>query len=101
METTPNEAVTDGLRLEFFGLPTLMQADGDSMHVDFPRSQDELVVLDATVACLDSENLLETGATRSVLRQRAEWERNFERFIDGRMTSTNKIQPFVAHYSDA
>jgi len=101
LEPTPNTAVTDGLRLEYYGLPTLMQANGDSMHVDFPRSLDELVVLDATLACLDSENLLETGSVRSVLRARGEWETNFERYIDNRMISTNTIVPFAPHYSDA
>lgn len=101
LEPAPGETVTGGIRLEYYGLPTLMQADGDSLHVDFPRSMDELVVLDATVACMDSENLMETGAMRTALRQRADWEVSFERYIDNRVISTNKIQPFIPHYADA
>ena len=71
------------------------------MHVDFPRSMDELVILDATVACMDSENLLETGAMRTVLRHRADWEVDWERYIDGKIISTNKVTPFNPHYADA
>lgn len=101
LEPAPGEAVTNGIRIEYYGLPTLMQADGDSMHADFPRSFDELIVLDATVACMDSENLLETGATRTALRQRAEWESDWEQYIDTRIVSTNKITPFNPHYPDS
>lgn len=101
LEPPPGGTVTGGIRIEYYGLPTLMQADGDSLHADFPRSYDEIIVLDAVIACLDSENLLETGAVRTVLRQRSEWEVSWERFIDSRMISTDKIQPFVPHYPDA
>lgn len=101
LEPAPKETITDGLRIEYHGLPALMQADGDSLHVDFPRSFDELVILDAVVACLDSENLLEMGATRAALRMRMEWETDFLQYIDSRMVSTNKIHPFNPHYGDA
>jgi hypothetical protein len=101
LEPGPSQDVVDGLRIEFFGLPTLMQEDGDSMHVDFPRSLDELVVLDAVISCTDSENLLETGAVRSALRNRQEFEMRFARYIDNRMVSTNKITPFAPHYADS
>jgi hypothetical protein len=100
-EPAPGQTVTNGIRIEYYGLPTLMQADGDSMHVDFPRSMDELVILDAVVACMDSENLMETGAVRTALRQRMDWEADFERYIDNKIISTNKIQPFNPHYPDA
>ena len=100
LEPAPKESVTDGLRIEYAGLPSLMEADGDSMHADFPRSLDELVILDAVIACMDSENLLETGAVRTVQRQRMEWEQDWERFIDGRMVGINKIKPFAPHYQD-
>ena len=101
LEPAPSETITNGLRIEYHGLPTLLEADGDSLHVDFPRSFDELVVLDSVVASLDSENLLEMGGTRAALRMRAEWEVDFERYIDSRMISTNKIHPFNPHYPDA
>lgn len=100
LEPAPQESVTDGLRIEYTGLPALMEADGDSMHADYPRSFDELVILDAVVACIDSENVLEIGQARTVLRQRQEWEVDFERYIDGRMVSVNKIKPFTPHYQD-
>ena len=101
LEPAPGDGVEDGLRIEYYGLPGRLQNDGDSLHVDFPRSFDELIVLDTVVACMDSENLMETGAMRTVLRQRSEWEMDWERFIDGRMISTNKVHPFNPHYADA
>ncbi len=101
LEPAPGETVTNGLRIEYHGLPTQMQNDGDSMHSDFPRSFDELIILDATIACMDSENLMETGAMRTVARNRSEWEYDWARYMDNRMISTNKIQPFAPHYADA
>lgn len=101
LEPAPGETVTNGLRIEYYGLPTLMQNDGDSMHTEFPRSFDELVVLDAVIACMDSENLIETGAMRTAVRQRTDWEMDWERYIDTRVVSTNKIIPFNPHYADA
>jgi hypothetical protein len=101
LEPPPGETVTDGLRIEFYGLPAELTVNGDSFHVDFPRSFDELVILDAVCAALDSENLMETGMPRTVLRLRQEWELDWERFCDSRMISTNKIKPFSPHYGDA
>ncbi len=101
LEPMPTETVVDGLRIEFTQLPALLQANGDSLHTDFPRSLDEIIVLDATIACLDSENLLETGATRTALRARQDWEFDFARFIDSKMISTNKVIPFNPHYSNS
>ena len=101
LEPAPGEDVDNGLRIEYHGLPTQMQADGDSMHADFPRSFDELVVLDAAIACMDSESLLEVQGARTIVRHRGELEVDFERYIDNRVVSTNKIQPFAPHYADA
>lgn len=101
LEPRPGETTVNGLRIEYHGLPTLMQNDGDSMHSDFPRSMDEIIVLDTVIACMDSENLMETGTMRTVLRQRSDWEFDFARYIDNRMISTNKITPFAPHYVDA
>lgn len=101
LEPSPGTTVENGLRIEYHGLPTQMQVDGDSMHADFPRSFDELVVLDAVVACMDSENMMEIGGARTAVRQRTDWEWDFARYIDGRMVSTNKIIPFIPYYGDA
>jgi len=101
LEPAPEQTITDGVRIEFYGLPAELTNNGDSWHVDFPRSMDELIILDSVVACLDSENLMETGMPRTVLRLRGEWEMDWERYIDSRMISTNKIKPFSPHYGDA
>jgi hypothetical protein len=87
--------------MEYNGLPSELTANGDTWHVDFPRSMDELVILDAVISCLDSEGLLETGSTKTVLRARQEWEHDWEYYIETRMIGLNKVSPFAPHYQDA
>jgi len=98
IEPPPGADITNGLRIEYYGLPTLMQNDGDSMHPDFPRTFDELVVLDAVISCMDSENLMETGAQRTALRNRTDWERDWERYIDNKIIGVNSVTPFFGNY---
>ena len=101
LEPAPGETVSNGIRIEYYGLPTQMQHDGDSMHADFPRSMDEIVVLDTVISCMDSENLMESGQMRTIKGNRSDWEFDFARYIDQRMISTNKIMPFSPHYADS
>lgn len=101
LEPTPNESVTGGLRIEYHGLPALLTDDDDSIHTDFPRTFDELLILDTVVAALDSEGLAETGMTKTVLRQRQEFEWDFLRYIDQRVVRIQKVDPFIPHYGDA
>ncbi len=101
LEPNPGETVTNGIRIEYHGLPTQMQHNGDSMHSDFPRSMDEIIVLDTVISCMDSENLMETGQMRTAVRNRSDWEFDFARYIETRVVSTNKIMPFAPHYGDA
>jgi len=49
----------------------------------------------------DIEGIQESGQVRSLLRLRAEWEEDWERFIDRRVISRPGVTPFVAHYNDA
>ncbi len=101
LEPSPGATVANGLRIEWYGLPTQMQTDGDSLHADFPRSFDEIIVLDTVISCMDSENMIETGQMRTANRNRMDWEYDFARFIDSRAISTNKIMPFAPHYADS
>lgn len=101
LEPASNQDITNGLRIEYNGVPEELTADGDSLHSDFPTLLDELLVLDTVVAALDAEGLQETGQFVTVLRQRKEWEVRWERYIDGRMVSRQKVIPFNPHYHDA
>lgn len=101
LEPASNESITDGLRLEYTGIPEELTADGDSLHSDFPTILDELLVLDAVIAALDAEGIQEDGQVRTILRQKAEWENQWSRYIDGRMVARQKVTPFAVHYSDA
>jgi hypothetical protein len=101
LEPAPTESVAQGLKLEWTGEPVELTADSDSLHSDFPRKFDELLVIDTAVAAMDAEGVQESGQMRTLLRQRQEWELDWERFIDSRMTASQSITPFVAHYHDA
>jgi hypothetical protein len=101
LEPAPIEAMTGGLKIEFYGTPPKLEGDDDRLHSDFPVSFDELLVLDTAVSCFDQEGLLESGVARTILRQRAEFEIDFARYIDARMTSRDSIEPFICAWPDS
>lgn len=101
LEPAPQEAVSKGLRMEYTGTPEELTADGDGLHSDFPNILDELVVLDAAIMAMDQESTQETGQMSSLLRLRAEWELDWDRFIDSRVVASQQVTPFSAHYHDA
>jgi hypothetical protein len=87
--------------MEYAVTPTELTADDDELHSDFPSMMDEILVLDTAVSLFDQEQVQEEGRARSILRLRAEWDLDWERFIDNRMISSNKVTPFNTHYRDA
>ncbi|MDY6957685.1 MAG: hypothetical protein SVK08_00875 [Halobacteriota archaeon] len=101
LEPEPAETVTNGLRIEYAGLPATLSGDGDRLNPQFPEILDELVVLDTVVAAFQAEGVHEQGPVAAIYRLREEWEWDWERFIDQRVISRDKIDPFVPHYSDA
>jgi hypothetical protein len=103
LEPASNVAVTNGLRLEYAGVPEELTDDGDTLHSDFPAMLDEILVLDTVMVAMDAERFLESnpGQVDSIQRQRMEWQVKWERFIDGRMVSRQQVTPFATHYSDA
>jgi hypothetical protein len=101
LEPAPTTGVAGQLRMEYVQTPVELTADDDSLHSDFPTMLDELLVLDTAVSLFDQEQSQEEGRVRSLIRQRAEWELTWERFIDNRMISSNKVTPFKTHYNDA
>ncbi len=101
LEPAPTTAVAGQIRMEYIGTPAELTADNDQLHSDFPTMLDELLVLDTSCALYDQEQAQEEGRMRSLLRQRVEWELQWERYIDNRMISSNKVTPFAPHYQDA
>jgi hypothetical protein len=101
LEPAPTEGVAGQIRMEYCVTPTELTADDDQLHSDFPTMMDEILVLDSAIALFDQEQTQEEGRVRSLLRLRAEWEMTWERFIDNRMISSNKVTPFATHYRDA
>jgi hypothetical protein len=101
LEPAPTLGTAGQLRMEYVATPTELTANDDSLHSDFPTMLDELLVLDTAVSLFDQEQAQEDGRVRSLIRQRAEWELTWERFIDNRMISSNKVTPFKTHYEDA
>ena len=68
LEPEPLQAVTQGLQLEWNGVPEELTADDDTMHSDFPAMFDELVVLDTAITAMDQEGLQETATQTSGFR---------------------------------
>jgi hypothetical protein len=101
LEPPPLESVTDGLQLEWFGVPEELTADGDALHSDFPVLYDELLVLDTAISLFDAEGMQESGQMRTLLRLRQEWEQQWEQFIENRMISVQKVVPFIGYFHDA
>jgi len=101
LEPTPNETVTNGIRLEYTGVPTFLNADADKLHPSFPEIFDELVVLDTVTTALQSEGVHEVGPTAAIVSMRSEWEDDFERFIQQRTISREFVEPFIPFDPDA
>jgi hypothetical protein len=101
LEPTPSANITNGLQLEYAGLPVYIDGESDRLHPSFPELFDELVVLDTAVMCLDAEGIHETGAASTILRLRMELEFDWERFIDQRSVSRDAIERFITSYRDA
>ena len=101
LEPTPQETVTNGVRMEYASVPAELSADADTMHPSFPEIFEELVVLDTVVACFDAEGQQESGQVRSVLRLRAEFEEDWTRFIDNRVISKQEVQSWPGWYEDS
>lgn len=101
LEPAPSLGVAGQLRMEYVQTLVELTEDNDSLHSDFPTLLDELLVLDTAVSLFDQEQTQEVGRIRSIVQQRAEWELTWERFIDNRMISSNKVTPFNPHYPNA
>lgn len=101
LEPTPIETVTNGLRIEYSGLPAELEGNNDAIHPSFPNILDELLVLDTALLALQAEGIHEAGPVASLFRARAEWEADWERFIDGRTIHRDAIDPFIPHSYDA
>lgn len=97
LEPTPSETVTNGLQLEYAGVPTAVSTETDYLHTSWPEIFEELLIMDTVVAAFDAEGNQESGLVRSILRQRMEWEEQFERFIEQRTISTQEIEPFAVY----
>lgn len=100
LEPEPVETVSDGLRMEYAGLPVQLTANTDKPHPSFPEILDELLVLDVVCAALDAEGLHEMGPTLSIYSTRDKWEEDFLFFIESRVIARSRIDPFKNHYSD-
>lgn len=100
LEPPPIDTVSDGLRLEYVGLPTALSGSGDYIHSSFPAIYEELLVLDTVCLALDAEGLHELGPIPSIKSARMSWEQDFERFIENRMIARQRIVPFNPFYED-
>ncbi len=95
LEPTPQETVTNGLRIEYSGLPVYLSGNSDQLHPSYPEIMDELLVLDTVVLAMQAEGVHETGPQAAIYRMRNEWEFDWDRFIESRMVFRDRIDPFI------
>lgn len=100
LEPTPTATVSNGLRIEYAGLPAFLNGPTDKLHPSFPEILDELIVLDTVVTALEAEGIHEMGPTASIYKTRTDFELDFERFIEQRTINRDKIDPFIVAYTD-
>ncbi len=84
----------------YVGTPPLLVGDNDKLSSDFPVSFDELLVLDTAMAAMDDESMLEGGQLKSIVRLRAEYDEDWLRYIDNRITSLRRIEMAETYYED-
>lgn len=103
LEPVPVVSVTNGLIIHYLGLPTRLSSGSDTLHSDFPYIFDELLVLDTAITAYQQEGNLEDlqGLRRSLELMRAEFEVDWERYIENRIIAPSFVEPFAPHYSDA
>ena len=89
------------LTLEYYGTPSELINDSQKIHSDFPGSFTELLLLDTVIHSMDADSLMENGRTTSVLRLRMEYELDWERYIDDRISGLRRVEPSPSFYEDA
>ncbi len=103
LEPGPSTTVTNGLRMEYYGVPAELEEDNDVLHSDFPDLFSEILVIDAALAAMNTEQFMDDGQglQRTLEYERNRFERRWERYIDGRMASSrDQVTPFIAGYRD-
>ncbi len=103
LEPGPNGTVTNGLRLEYIGLPQELSLGSDSFHPDFPSLYTELIVIDSAISAMNVESIVDggQGLLRTLELERRRWEERWERYVEGRLVSRQSVDPFPGPYRDA
>ena len=100
LEPTPTEDITNGLRIEYAGLPTKLSGDSDVLHPSFPEIYDELLVLDTVIIAMAAEGIHEVGPVSAIIQLRNEYEMDFIAFTDQRTIARDFVDPFIPWYED-
>lgn len=92
----PNFAQTAGFRVEGYKQPADLSADGDSPDANFHPIYHDILVLHATVSCIEAKEA--TGMTGDPAMFRTRLEKREFQFIDtinNRSFSRESVDPFV------
>jgi len=100
LEPTPVQDVTNGIRIEYSGVPAYMSNDSDSPHIAFPETFDELLVMDTTIAALEAQRMHEVGPGAAITEMRSDWEIDWYRFIEQRIVARERVQPAYGPWTD-
>lgn len=100
LEPTPVVTVTNGIRIEYAGVPTELVNDSDNLHPSFPELFDEILVLDTVISAIESERVHEMGPQAAMRQTHAEWEFDWGRFIEQRNVARERVQPAYGPWAD-
>jgi len=97
----PDFNYTDGLRVEGYKVPALMVSGSESPDSQFHYMWHNMLVLNATVACIESKEATGLVGDPEMFRTRlAKQEMQFMEVMDQRTESRESVDPFVVSGED-
>lgn len=98
----PNFSETGTIRIEGYKMPAEMSADADTPNSGFSEIYHNMLVLWATIACLEAKEALGMKGDLAYFRERlAKMEALFTETLNNRTESRESVDPFVVCGEDS
>jgi len=96
LEPTPDQTITNGIRLEYIQEPTTMVIDTDTPASDYSKMWEECIVLRAVISAKQKEEAVANTGTdlASLAGMLLNWEQNMKESMEQRTTSRKYTEPF-------
>lgn len=96
LEPTPDQTITNGIRLEYVQEPVRMDLDADTPASDYSSMWEECIVLRAVISAKQKEESVANTGTdlASLSGMLLNWEQNMKESIEQRTSSRKYTEPF-------